>query len=156
MRRDSTLTASGYYDRKKAGAVSYLYYLPSSSALSLDVALAFKIGTCRLATSRYLPSLAEATMYALDAPLLGDGHLDGWTFGSGDGAEGLPSGVATKWVDLSTQNRAMQEELYPKAVLRRPCGSFFTKTTDVGQDLTWNNAKPSIKALTGKVEGAIG
>ena len=91
-------------------------------------------------------------MYALDAPLLGDGHLDGWTFGSGDGAEGLTSGVAT---DLSTQNRAMQEELYPKAVLRRPCGSFFTKTMDVGQDLTWNNAKPSIKALTRKVEGAI-
>ena len=123
--------------------------LPSSSALSLDVALAFKIGTCRLATSRYLPSLAEATMYALGAPLLGDGHLDDWTFGLGDGAEGLTSGVATKWVDLSTQNRAMQEELYPKAVLRRPCGLFFTKTTDVGQDLTWNNAKPSIKALTG-------
>ena len=122
--------------------------LPSSSALSLDVALAFKIGTCRLATSRYLPSLAEATMYALGAPLLGDGHLDDWTFGSGDGAEGLTSGVATKWVDLSTQNRAMQEELYPKAVLRRPCGLFFTKTMDVGQDLTWNNAKPSIKALT--------
>ncbi|KAL5467621.1 hypothetical protein EMCRGX_G031880 [Ephydatia muelleri] len=112
-------------------------------------------GTCRLATSRYLPSLAEATMYALDAPLLGDGHLDGWTFGSGDGVEGLTSGVATKWVDLSTQNRAMQEELYPKAVLRRPCGSF-TKTTDVRQDLTWNNAKPSMKALTGKVERAIG
>ena len=61
-----------------------------------------------------MPSLAEATMYALDAPLLGGGHLDGWTFGSGDGAEGLTSGVATKWVDRSTQNRAMQEELYPK------------------------------------------
>ena len=41
-------------------------------------------------------------------------------------------------------------ELYPKAVHQRPCGSFFTKTTDVGQDLTWNNAKPSIKALTGR------
>ena len=53
--------------------------------------------------------------------------MDGWTFGLGDGAEGLTSGVATKWVDLSTQNRAMQEELYPKAVLRRPCGSFFYK-----------------------------
>ena len=34
--------------------------------------------------------------------------------------------------------------------------SFFTKTTYVGQDLTWNNAKPSVKALTEKVEGAIG
>ena len=95
-------------------------------------------------------------MYALDAPLLGDSHKDGWTFGSGDRAEGLTSGVTTKWVDLSTQNRAMQEKLYPKAVLQRPCGSFFTKTTDVGQDLTWNNAKPSIKALTGMVEGTIG
>ena len=104
--------------RIEKGARSHLvYYLPYSSALSLDVALALKIGTCRLATSWYLPSLAEATMYALDAPLLGGGHLDGWTFGSGDGAERLTSGVATKWVDLSTQNRAMQEELYPKAVL---------------------------------------
>eukprot|EP00731_Ephydatia_muelleri_P008676 Em0004g1014a len=86
----------------------------------------------------------------------GDSHKDGWTFGSGDRAEGLTSGVTTKWVDLSTQNRAMQEKLYPKAVLQRPCGSFFTKTTDVGQDLTWNNAKPSIKALSEMVEGTIG
>ena len=33
----------------------------------LDIALDFTIGTCRLATSGYLPYLAEATMYARGA-----------------------------------------------------------------------------------------
>ena len=94
-------------------SLSSTYYL---RAHSLDIALDFTIGTCRLATSRYLPSLADATMYARGAPLLGDDLLDGWTFGSGDGAEGLTSGVVTKREESPPRIRATQEEIYPKAV----------------------------------------
>ena len=52
-------------------------------------------------------------MYARGAPLLGDDYLDGWTFGSGDGAEGLTSGVVTKREESPPRIRATQD---PKAV----------------------------------------
>ena len=85
---------------------------------SLDQALTFMVGTCRLATSQYLPSLAEATMYVQGALSLEDVLLDGsWTLRSGDGAEELTSGVAMKRQGESTLPiRATQEEHYPKAV----------------------------------------
>ena len=55
--------------------------------LFLDQALTSTFGTCRIVTSRYLLTLAEATtMYAQGALLFGDGLLDGWTYGMGDGA----------------------------------------------------------------------
>ena len=91
----------------------YLFYLRS-----LDQTLASTIGTCKLATSRYLPSLAEATMtmYARSALLLGDVFPDGWTLRLGDEAEGLTPGVAAKREELPLPIRATQGEQDPKAV----------------------------------------
>ena len=63
-----------------------------------------------------MPSLAEATMYVLGALLLEDVLPDVWTFRSGDGAEGLTSGVATKREESPLRIRATQEEQDPKAV----------------------------------------
>ena len=94
---------------------------------SLDQPLACPIGTCRLTTSRYLPSMAEAPMYALGAFLLGDGFLDDWTLETGDGAEELTSGVATKRVDCSTQTRVMEKEQYSKAVFEDQVDHCLTK-----------------------------
>ena len=71
------------------------------------------MGTCRLATSRYLPSSAET---ALGAHPLEDVLLDGWTMRSGDGAEELTSGVATKREESPLRISATQEEQYPNAV----------------------------------------
>ena len=90
---------------------TWLFYLRS-----LDQTLASKIGTCRLATSRYLPSLAEATMYARSALLLGDVFPDGWTLRLGDEAEGLTPGVAAKREESPLPIRATQGEQDPKAV----------------------------------------
>ena len=96
---------------KRCCTLSLFYLLPSLGR-SLDQELVSTIGTCRLATSRYLLSLAEAwTMYVRGAPL-----LDVWTFRSGDGAEGLTLGVATKREESPLRIRATLEEQDPNAV----------------------------------------
>ena len=82
----------------------------------LDNAITSTIGTCRLATSQYLPSLAEAAMYARGALSLEDVLPDGCILRSGDRAEELTSGVATKREESPLRIRATQEEQYPKAV----------------------------------------
>ena len=82
----------------------------------LDNAITSTIGTCRPATSRYLPSFAEATMYAQGALSLEDVFPDGWTLRLGDRAKELTSGVATKREESPLRIRATQEEQYPKAV----------------------------------------
>ena len=94
-------------------SVSSAYY-----PCSLDQTLASTIGTCRLATSRYLPSLAEVTMhmYVRSALFLEDVFPDGWTLRLGDGAEGLTPGVAAKREESPLLIRAMQGEQDTKAV----------------------------------------
>ena len=93
---------------------------------------------CKLATSRYLPpylpSLAETdTMYARGAHSLEVILPDGWTLRSGDGAEELTSGVATKGEESPLLIRATQEEQYPKAVSDDYVELCF-QTTDVERD----------------------
>ena len=110
----------------------------STGTRFLDQALFVTIGTCRLATSRYLPSylqsLAETdTMYARGAHSLEDILPDGWTLRSGDGAEELTSGVATKGEEPPLLIRATQEEQYPKAVSDDYVDLCF-QTTDVERD----------------------
>ena len=87
---------------------------------SLDQTLASTIGTCRLATSRYLPSLAEATMYVQSALLLENVFQDGWTLRLGDGAEELTPGVATKREESPLPIRATQGGTGLQGCLRRP------------------------------------
>ena len=69
-----------------------------------------------MATSRYLPSLAEATMYVRGALVLEDVFPDGWTLRLGDGAEGLTPGVAAKREESHLPIRATQGGQDTKAV----------------------------------------
>ena len=56
-------------------------------------------------------------MYARGCAFIGRSpSLDGWTLRSGDEAEELTSGVATKREESPLRIRAMQEEQYTKAV----------------------------------------
>ena len=82
----------------------------------MDRTIASSIGTCRLATSRYLPCLAEATMYVRGALILEDVLPDGSTFQLGDGAEALTPGVAAKREESPLLIRATQGEQDAKAV----------------------------------------
>ena len=88
---------------------------------------------CKLATSQHLLVLAEATtMYVTGALLLGDSYLDGWTFGTGDSAEKLTLGVATKRVDCFTRIGATQNGHHSKAVFEGKVDHFLTKLTSEG------------------------
>ena len=99
----------------------------------LDHALTSTFGMCKLATSQYLLVLAEATtMYVTGALLLEDSYLDGWTFGTGDSAEKLTLGVATKRVDCFTWIGATQNGHHSKAVFEGQVDHFLTKLTSEG------------------------
>ena len=105
---------------KAAGLISY--------PCSLDQTLASTIGTCRLATSHYLPSLVEATMYVRSA--LFSFQMAGlcvcvWVMD--DGAEGLTPGVAAKREESPLLIRATQGEQDTKAVSE-------DHVTEVGRD----------------------
>ena len=69
-----------------------------------------------MATSRYLPSLAEAMIYVRSALFLEDVFPDGWTLRLGDGAEGLTPGVAAKREESPLLIRATLGEQDTKAV----------------------------------------
>ena len=80
-----------------------------------------------------MPSLAEATMYARSALLLGDISPDGWTLRLGDEAEGLTPGVAAKREESPLPIRAMKGEQDSKAVSEDHV-DLLKKTTEVERD----------------------
>ena len=87
--------------------------------------------------------MVEATMYALGGLLLRDGFLGDWTLGTGDGAEELTSGVATKGEESPLLIRAIQEEPYPKAVFEDQVDHCSTKPLTSDRARPENIVKPS-------------
>ena len=99
----------------------------------LDNAITSTIGTCRLATSQYLPSLAEAAMYARGALSLEDVLPDGCILRSGDRAEELTSGVATKREESPLRLGPRKRNSTPR-LSQKTTWISCQKTTDVGRD----------------------